>query len=42
VSVRSTPQLLPRGTLGRIEIFKNEAVKRPYAGMIANVSDLDK
>jgi hypothetical protein len=28
--------------LGKIEIFKNEAVKLPYAGMIASVSNLDK
>jgi hypothetical protein len=28
--------------LGKIEIFKNEAVKLTYAGMIASVSNLDK
>jgi hypothetical protein len=28
--------------LGRIEIFKNEAVKLPYAATIASVNDLDK
>ena len=28
--------------LGRIEIFKNEAVKLPCAAMIASVNDLDK
>jgi hypothetical protein len=41
-SVRSTPQLLPRGTSAGLKIFMNEAVKLPCAAMIASVSDLDK